>query len=116
MTQSEVEQLPNNKEIIMIKGKFPILDYKYDITKHKLYNKLGDVNDENNKNNYYIEEPIRKNISSLDKLIKEQLEAENKNIMAEIINDLKADSVEFDGNVEDELVNDLMNDFNELME
>ena len=116
LTQSEVEQLPNNKEIIMIKGKYPILDYKYDIKKHKLYNKLGDVNEEDNKNNYYLEEPMRKNISSLDKLIKEQLEAENKNIMAEIINDLKADNVEFDGNVEDELMNDLMNDFNELME
>lgn len=116
LTQSEVEQLQNNKEIIMIKGKYPILDYKYDITKHKFYKNLGDVNDENNKNNYYLNEPIKKNISSLDKLIKEQLEAENKNIMQEIINDLKTDNVEFDGNVEDELMNDLINDFNELME
>ena len=45
--------MDNNKEIIMIKGHLPILDFKYDITKHRLYKKLGDVNDENNKNNYY---------------------------------------------------------------
>lgn len=116
---NEVEQLDNSKEIIMIKGKFPMLDDKYDITKHKLYKKLGDVNDDDNKNNYYLVEPVKENKSSLDKFIKEQLEIENKNIMQDILNDLRADNVEFDGNVDEaleELTDELMNDLNEIVE
>ena len=48
---NEVEQLDKTKCIIMTQGNYPILATKYDITKHKLYKELGDVN-ENSKNNY----------------------------------------------------------------
>ena len=117
---NEVEYMDNNKEIIMIKGHLPILDFKYDITKHRLYKKLGDVNDENNKNNYYLNEPLKnKSNSSLDNMIKDILENENKNIMEELINDLKAEDVEIDGNAaEEELMNleeELMNEFSDIV-
>jgi type IV secretion system protein VirD4 len=48
---NEVEQLDKTKCIIMTQGNYPILATKYDITKHKLYKELGDVN-EDSKNNY----------------------------------------------------------------
>lgn len=117
---NEVEQLDNSKEIIIIKGSLPILDNKYDITKHKLYKKLGDVNDDSNKNNYYLNKPLKnKNNSSLDNMIKDILENENKNIMEELINDLKAEDVEIDGNAaEEELMNleeELMNEFSDIV-
>ena len=48
---NEVEQLDKSKCIIMTQGNYPILATKYDITKHKLYKELGDVN-EDSKNNY----------------------------------------------------------------
>lgn len=48
---NEVEQLDKSKCIIMTQGNYPILATKYDITKHKYYKELGDVN-EDNKNNY----------------------------------------------------------------
>lgn len=46
MTPDEVERMPKDQCIILTQGGYPILAKKYDITKHKLYRELGDVNSE----------------------------------------------------------------------
>lgn len=42
MTPDEVRLLPNDKAILLIRGKRPIIDNKYTLTKHRNYGKIGD--------------------------------------------------------------------------
>ena len=41
MTPDEVRLLPNDKAILLIRGKRPIIDNKYTLTKHRNYDKIG---------------------------------------------------------------------------
>ena len=41
MTPDEVRLLPNDKAILLIRGKRPLIDNKYTLTKHRNYDKIG---------------------------------------------------------------------------
>lgn len=47
LTESELATMDNNKCIVQIRGVPPFLSNKFDITKHKQYEKLADYNDKN---------------------------------------------------------------------
>ena len=110
---NEVEQLPKDKCIIMTQGGYPILANKYNITKHKLYKELGDVN-EDNKNNYIVKPVEEKEINnSLLEIIENAETINEQQLIEELVNDL---SENIDGNLIDENLEELSDELDQELE
>ena len=58
LTTDEAQRFDRNKSIIFINGEKPIIDFKYDISKNKIYSRLG--NPKNKENTIAVEEFLLK--------------------------------------------------------
>lgn len=103
MTSDEIERMPKDRCIILIQGEYPIFAKKYNIEKHDLYNELGDVNEETNKN-YIIDKNEKRRIINKIKL-NDINEMNEKDIMTKLENF----EYELDGLITDDL-DDLLDD------
>ena len=67
MTPDEVRLLPNDKAILLIRGKRPLIDNKYTLTKHRNYDKIGNEPYEKC-TKHYESRDLSFNITSLSEL------------------------------------------------